>query len=291
MLFKIGIIGFILGLTTLAFGFGGGGSIIDPYIMPEPGPTVSTPTVKSAIGRTQFSSVYNATTAVIVTLGQSNIISSAGGTFTAVNATAQNLNPYDGGTYSCRNPALGTAYEPALGNNSANCQIADSLITNGIFTRVVMIPIGIGGTSVAQWAIGGEFNQRIVVTMKRLAAIGVLPTYVLWHQGEADAFSGTPGATYTTAVKSVAQTFRDYNYTGPFFVAIETLVNNVTYPIIQTAQANAVDGILHIVAGANWDSLTGGTNRADGTHFTQTGAANAAALDVTIITNCKMSNC
>jgi hypothetical protein len=57
---------------------------------------------------------------------------------------------------------------------------------------------------------------------------------------------------------------------------------NVVNSTIQAAQAAVVDNVL-VFAGANTDSLTGGTNRSDGTHLSNVGGQSNANLWATII--------
>ncbi len=265
------------------------GTVIDPYIITEF--PVQIAGLSNAAGRTQESPVIGAGTAIIVTLGQSNIANNALGTYTVTNSTAQNMSVYDGGIYLCADPVLGPSGPGGTsGSSSPNCAIADELITNGVYSRVIMVPIAINGTLAADWN-GASLASRITVAMRRLSVLGVMPTYILWHQGEQDNFAGTSGPAYTASVQAVATQFRNLGYTGPFFVATETYDGVGNSATIQTAQANAVSSPLHIVAGADWDSLTGGTNRQAGPHLTQVGSAAAAALDVTVITNCKNTSC
>ena len=284
---------FLLAAASVAAAFPGGfgaGGGVDPYIITEFVGQIAGD--GNASGRTQESSAIGAGTAIIVTVGQSNIANNALGTYTVSNATAQNLSIYDGGIYLCADPVLGPSGPGGTsGSSSPNCAIADSLITNSVYSRVIMVPIGINGTLAADWN-GAVLSSRITVAMRRLAALGVSPTQIMWHQGEQDNFAGTSGAAYTASVQAVATQFRNLGYTGPFFVATETYDGSGNSATIQTAQANAVSSPLHIVAGANWDSLTGSTNRQPGgPHLTQVGSAAAAALDVTVITNCKNTSC
>lgn len=279
-------------------------TVIDPYTLVEFN-TPSAPTgngsagYNNAAGKTLVSSVGLTSYPIIVTLGQSLAASNSINSYSTVNSTALNFNIYDGGTYHCDNPVLGASGpdlpDPGGGfqNNGPTCSLADKLITAGTFPGVIMVPIAIDGTLVADWN-ASKLSNRITTTMNRLNQIyGRVPTYILWHQGESDANSGTTALTYTTSVQAVVSQFRSlYSFAGPFFVAKETMVSNTVNSTIQTGQTNAVSSPLHIIAGANIDSLTGVTNRqSDGTHLTATGSLNFAALDQTIITNCKNTSC
>ncbi len=280
------------------------GTIADPYTILEfngssPPTGGASSGYGNAAGKTLVSSGGLSSYPIILTIGQSLAASNSVNSYATVNATALNFNIYDGGTYHCDNPVLGASgpdmADPGGGlqNNSPNCPLADKLITAGTYTGVIMVTIAVDGTKAADWN-SAPLTGRITVAMKRLNQIyGRVPTYVVWHQGESDANAGTSGAAYTASVQAVASQFRAlFSFTGPFFVSTETMVSNAVNSTIQTAQANAVSAGLHIVAGSNIDSLTGGTNRqSDGTHLTAAGSLAFAGLDQTIITNCKNSSC
>lgn len=256
----------------------------DPFTIVEfPGQPAGN---SDARGRALQSSAIPNTWAVIVLMGQSLPASNATGSYTTVSANAQMLSIY-GGIYPCANPVLGASVATSLGSNGPSCIIADGLISGGAFPGVLMVPIAIDGTSAADWN-SPQLSTRITATWNRLAAIGLKPTYILYHQGQQDQALNlnTNPAAYTASVQSTATQWRNLGYTGNFIVALETMVSNTTDSNIRTAQANTVNSGLCIVQGADTDTLTTGTNRqADGTHLTQTGNSNYAGLDVTVITN------
>lgn len=288
------LIAFALSLWSLTAFCGplGGISAPDPYIVTEfPGQAYGN---SNAAPLTPASSVIPNTWAVVVVLGQSLGASNAQGTYSTISANAKMLSIY-GGVYPCTGPVLGASFLGVAGSNvnSPICQIADGLISGGAFPGVLMVPISINGTAVADWN-GPQLSSRIKAIWNRMVALGLTtnhPIYVMWHQGEQDAFLGTPAAAYTTSLQSVASQWRSLGYTGPFIVATETVQGGVANSSIAAAQAAAVSAPLHIVLGANWDSLTGGTNRYDGTHPTAAGAIAFANLDVTVITNCHNTSC
>jgi hypothetical protein len=296
-------------LVAMAFAGGGGVSSQDPNMLVagfgEPTFSLATPQgYRGTSGKALISPALSApsTTAIIITTWQSNIQSAALGTYTTTNATANNFNIYDGGLYSCVNPIVGAPYPEYLGSNSANCQIADALINAGTYTQVIMVPMAIGGSICSDWAPGGALYQRIVVTMNRLKARGYTAAtgftghmWILPHGGETDGVVGTARATLATCIRAFAQAFVDNGAptSARFFVPTESMVTNATNSTVTNAQADAVaSGCATCRAGANVDSLTGGTNRqADGTHLMQTGAASLAALDVAVIQACKLTTC
>jgi hypothetical protein len=281
----------------------------DPYTLelgfgePNPATINSTGGYLNTNGRAVRSSVPSApsTTAIVITTWQSLIASASAGTFATINATANNLNIYDGGIYPCVNPVLGTENNTAgLGTNSANCQIVDSLVTAGAYTQAIVVPIAIGGTLCSDW-VNGALQRRITVTLNRLKSKGLTAatgftgdTWIIAHGGEQDAGAGTSRATLATCIRNYAAAFvAAGSGAARFFVPTESMAGNVTDATVTGAQADAVaSGCSTCRQGANVDGLTGGTNRqSDGTHLTQTGASNLAALDVTAITNCKNTSC
>lgn len=292
----------IVGLQTSAAQFTMSGAKISPYTMYS-GFGELNDNVQGNVdpgARSKQTVTLGSTTAVIITIGQSNAEPAATGTFTVVNTTKVfNFSIYDGNIYPCINPILGAVYSPAQGSNSINCQVPDSLVTAGTYAQAVVVPIAVGGTLCSDW-VSGVLQKRISVTLQRLseahmtAASGFTgDVWILLHIGETDNQNGTARATLATCLRNLASTFSATTGSARFFVATESLIVNVTAVAVTGAQADAVaSGCTTCRTGANWDSLTGGTNRqADGTHWTQAGAAAAAALDVTIITNCKNTAC
>lgn len=253
-----------------------------------------------ATGRTLVSPPFTAPVALIITTWQSNIENAASGTFTAANTKTLNFNLYDGGVYRCVNPVLGTTQNgTGLGSNSANCQIPDSLITAGTYATAIVAPIAVGGTLCSDW-VGGQLARRITVLGARLASRGLTAatgftgdTWILPHGGETDAISTPVRATLATCIRNMDAAFTTAGIgTHRFFVPTESLVTGATNSTVTNAQADAVaTGCSNCRAGANVDSLTGGNRQADNTHLAQTGAANLAVLDVTVITNCKNTSC
>jgi hypothetical protein len=236
------------------------------------------------------------TTAVIIMQGQSLIANRAEGTYTTKNRdNALNFNIYDGELYQCSNPVLGTDLDVShpSNTNSSTCQIADLLINAGTFRTVIMVPTAVGGTLCSDWTLGGALYQRIVVTMLRLASRGLSPTWILNHQGESDHLAGTPRAALAQCYRNLSQAYVNHGSgSARFFVPTESILYNVANSTVTGAQADAVAwGCPQCRRGADYDSLTGPVNRWDGTHWTQTGAASAAALDAAVITNCKGTSC
>jgi hypothetical protein len=225
----------------------------------------------SISGRAVANPVIDADTAVILVAGQSNAGNfGTGSAYTPSNNGIYNFNISNGGTYE--------AAEPLLGNDSSGfgfpIRLADKLITAGHFTKVILVPMACGGTSVAQWATG-DCRHRITAMCSRLQHANLTPTFGLWHQGETDGGLGTSQAVYSARLAAVLWAFRSGGVVAPFFIA------QVSYPNvsagIRAAQADAANGI-DVFLGPDTDTLTTGYRAVDGVHFNGSGLAAHAQL-------------
>lgn len=233
---------------------------------------------------------------VLIWAGQSQSGAATPSCYTPTNASAiDNLSIKDGNIYAATEstsaPLLGAtwAYQ-ALGGTvcgSISLRVADTLITQGKFDRVIIVPIGSGGSNIALWdpVSNGILSSRPCAAMARLAARGITPSVTnvtfafTWMQGESD--HGTGQSTYQTILGNMKTALLACGFSGRMFIAKETWVCsggvNSTDTNVQNAQVAAVDNVT-IFAGPNADAL-GTTNRqsdcsgAPGTHFNDTGAA------------------
>lgn len=224
---------------------------------------------------------------VLISAGQSQATSINPTLYTPSNTTSiDNLNVYDGGSYAVGGPLLG-CQSSSQGPGNVTARVADLLIGNGIFDHVLMVPIAIGSTTIADWSTG-NMAQRFTVALRRLASRGITPSTtgwtfaVIWWHGETDGIAGTTAAVYTAGMNTVLANMAVEGFTGSncrFFINTETWASGVTYPAIQTGQANAVIGQpTKFFTGGNVDSLNATNRQADNTHFNDIGAAAAATL-------------
>ena len=192
-------------------------------------------------------------------------------------ANIHNLNLYDGGLYAGADPLLGCQNIPTRGPGNIFTRMADKLITDGKYTDVVLVSVGIGGSPVNAWATDPTLNRRATVGAGRAAAIGLKVSAFLWMQGEAD--TATSQASYATDLATVISMPRIAGLNAPWLIGKCTYALGAVAPAVQAAQAGIVNGI-DIFAGANTDTLTGtAVNRqADDTHFSDAGAVAAGNL-------------
>lgn len=261
--------------------FRSGYSAVDPFILNDSAGAA----FRDTGGKTLRSTVINPAvkTLVLITAGQSQWTTITTSSFTPTSASAvDNLNIYDGALYNCAGPLLGAQYTPSGGSGNLSARVADLLVTNGIFDRVIVVPVAIGATSIAQWETG-PLATRISVAIKRLAARGITPATtgvtfaLLWGQGETDGVNGTAQATWQASFGNIKAAAIAAGFSGRFFVVKETWNGGITYSTIQAAQAAVVDNVT-VFAGGDLDSLNSSNRQAGNTHFNDTGAAAAATL-------------
>lgn len=224
-------------------------------------------------------------TLVLITLGASNGSSVGPSAFTPTNASAiDNMNVYDGALYQALDPLLGQTQTP-LGPGSIGLRLADLLITNGSFNRVILVPVAVRGATIAMYATGGLLFNRGCVAVRRMAGRGITPATtgvtfgVIFYVGEND--TGVLSADYQAAMQQQVAYMQSCGFSGRVFIPTETMLAGVTNATIQGAQAAlAALGAPWFAAG-NIDSLTGANRQGDLTHLTSAGQAAAAALNYT----------
>ena len=219
-------------------------------------------------------------TLILISAGQSQDANVQSNLYTPTNtANIDQLNPYDGLLYSTAGRLIGSSYS---GYNGINLRLADFLISNGIFDRVILAGLNIGASSVWDWA-NGALASRIPAAVKRFAALGILPstpgvTFALkWAQGEQDAaVLGTSQAAYVASFNAMMANARAAGFSGRTFVRLETYyIGGATSATIRAAQVQVVNGTT-IFQGADTDAFDG-SYRSDGLHFLTDVAAGAVA--------------
>lgn len=264
----------------------------DPFILSEV-PSSTTLVVagyKNATGLTLRSQVINPAlkTLVLIVAGQSQWTTVNPTFFTATNtAVIDNFSIYDGAMYAVARQLLGCSDSSTIANGGLGhpaVRVADLLVTNLKFDRVILVPIAVGGTSASQWgdSTGILFN-RLNVAMLRLASRGITPATTgvtfatIYGQGEADQIAGTSQAAYAASLSGFLTQTVAAGMTGRIFVLKETWNAGSVSAGVQAAQVAAINGT-NVFDGGNMDSLNATNRIADNTHLNDTGAAATATL-------------
>jgi hypothetical protein len=223
------------------------------------------------------------TTLVLIIAGQSLSTNCADGIYTPTNTGhVLNFSITNGGLYQAKDPLLGcTGYHPNLPGNPWptghwGSRLGDKLINAGTANNVILVPIGVGGSNILDWQVGGGNNPRYVVTARRLAAAGLTPNALLFEQGESNN-NGTTQSAYAAGLSSMIGTVQGIWPTMPIFVAIASWINGITSSAVQAAQAAAVNHAAGVWAGANADSLGNSYRQSDQTHWNNATGTDAIA--------------
>jgi len=240
------------------------------------------PPFKDTTGYTSTSCalVGGETTAVIIFAGQSNANNTVNSSYTVTQSRNHQMNIFDGLCYQSKGIMLGVGGSafPPTGYSSVIAVLADKLISDAHYQRVIAVPIAVDGASSADWStpkIAPYIFNSIAVAARRLAAQGLTATHVQWMQGETDCLNGVSQSTYAANLNLIIAGFRNAGISAPFLVNEESWFNGSTCTAIQNAQV-AASGT-NVFPAANLDSIGAGS-RWDNTHFTSAGAATAAGL-------------
>jgi lysophospholipase L1-like esterase len=190
------------------------------------------------------------------------------------------FNYFRGRCYAATDPLLGT------GGDGGNVWtlIGTELVQQKQFEAVVLVTIAIGGTSIAQWAPGGNLHAHL---MSAMDAVGPACSYthVFIQKGEADLLAHTTAEDYFRRFAEVIAALRRSGVEAPIFVAVETgycdgrwTPPKPSNPIAE-AQRRVIAAHEGLYFGADMDAtLNSASDRYDGCHMSGTGARKLARL-------------
>lgn len=284
-----------------------GASQPDPFILPSIAASLLPPYLDTK-PLAQRSFVLNPTkrTLVLISAGQSNTINILPTATLPTNYTViDNLNIYDGNLYSVSDrPLLGTqdatASTTAGHGGAVTTLVADLLISNNRFDRVILVPIAVSGSDIGSWAVGA-YATRINVALAWLQRRGLvagtpgLSFGFTWMQGQADKSVFATQAYYQARWAILKANMVARGFVGRFFPCVDTRSSpgldggglplpSTTSAAIQAAQLAICDNIT-VWTGGNMDQLGDVPYRQDNTHYSDLGGGNAAFIHYTAIRN------
>jgi hypothetical protein len=209
-------------------------------------------------------------TMIVLTFGQSNSANYGLGTYTCKNQEIYNY--YKGDLYKAKEPLLGADG----GACSVWTRVADMLIDSGLYKKVVIIPCGIGSTSVGCWD-NGPCHVKLAQTLDYLKKDHIQLTHIFWDQGETDNVDSTTKAQYKERLGNIIKFIRANQFNAPFFPSITSYCsfgNDNPMGIdtqITNAQNEIIKEVKNVKRGPNTDSINLAYYRYDFLHFTEAG--------------------
>lgn len=268
-------------LQTAGFGFGtgGGGNADNNLTIFDQTPGCNTggaivPGISNPAGYTLATSGTTLTpgekTLIQLIVGDSISSNTGASAYTNGHTTKNDaFNLYNGLNYRFQDPIISSSTGPG----SYPGRIADKVITNTKFARVITMDAAISGNCSTDYAASGYANHRARIGCLYARQLGWPVSgsgdsgnwrfAFLYALGTNDNAVGTSAANFTIAATSFINSMRGYGCNGDVFISKMTFSgsNNAA---LQAAQAALVDNPNGIYVGADVDSLTG-TNRQPGT--------------------------
>ena len=206
---------------------------------------------------------------VFLAIGQSNAGSFGDGTYVPRNEV---YDYYRGNLYNAKEPLLGGDG----GGSSPWTRLADLVIDNGLYKKVIIVPCAIGGTSIQCWS-EGDCRIKLEKTLEHLEKDNIQLTHVFWLQGETDNVDNTSSIQYKSSLKEIIELIREKQGKAIFYTSITSYFpfgNDKPFGIdsnITNAQWDVIKEVNDVKPGPNSDSLNLAIYRHDAIHFTEKG--------------------
>jgi len=165
---------------------------------------------------------------------------------------------------------------------------------------VIIIPFGVGQTSVLQWAYG-DLSYQHKIAMERISKSRLSPTVFLWHQGEQDRnlelwtsddltnvepfgrldsywVMGISEDGYYNALKLIVERTLESFPDAKFGIALASRCRGKEWEPVRKAQLKITKTTLKTFLSADSDQIYGNQYRSDSCHFSPEGARKLGSL-------------
>lgn len=154
-----------------------------------------------------------------------------------------------------------------------------NLVVQGRTRPLAISIVAVDATTIAEWTTEqGPLWQALTNQLRALATLGLVPSLIVWQQGEADAKQGTNGLVYADGLRKLAD-HPEIRLSGAHIaVAQSTICRSPRSWALNAAVVDLVARDPRFVGGADTDMLNESRFRIDGCHFSQEGLSEAAIL-------------
>lgn len=209
-------------------------------------------------------------TMIALAFGQSNAANNGQVAYTPHNHAV--FNYYEGKLYTAKDPLIGSTGT----RGSVWGRLADMLIDSGLYDKVIIVPIAVGGSAIGRWA-SGDCSKKLKETLRILESQHIKLTHIFWHQGETDNLLNTSAGTYKKSLDTILNTLHTYHQDAAMYVSIASYhPGAVTKPLgedsaIRKAQIEFINAHKHVLVGPDTDLLIYAIDRFDSVHFSDYG--------------------
>lgn len=207
---------------------------------------------------------------IALILGQSN--SANHGDSVAIYSASENVYEY------CKGYFLQAADPFLCGTGDGSSvwgRFGDMLSNRTYIKKVIFIPTGIGGQSIAQLLARTEHQaDPLSKVLAEIKERKIQVSHVFFHQGEADAKAKTSFSDYKTTFLKFYNNIRQAISNKPLFllsIASKGCDNDPSYDEISDAQLDLIKNHETIDYGPNTDNYSTPEYRFDGYHFNEKG--------------------
>jgi hypothetical protein len=157
-------------------------------------------------------------------------------------------------------------------------------LTLGRQRPLVLSVMGIDATSIADWTEDkSPLRQHLTDRVKSMKTLGLLPQFILWQQGEADARLGTTSEAYIAGLSKLAIALSQAGSDAPIVMAYSTVCHSAPNAGIRAAINSKVAQNSRFKIGPDTDTMIDMSSRFDGCHFSAKGLDHAAQLWAAVI--------
>lgn len=219
----------------------------------------------------------DARTMIALTFGQSNAANNGKEAYIPRHSSV--LNYYKGNLYTAKDPLLGSTGT----GGSVWTHLGDMLIDSGLYDKVILIPIAVGGSGIGRWT-SGDCAEKLQQTLRSLDSQHIKLTHIFWHQGETDNLLNTSGDTYKKSLDTILNTIRMHHQNAALYVSIASYHPGAVAKslgvdsVIRKAQMQWINENRNVILGPDTDILIYAIHRYDGVHFSDFGMKQFAQL-------------